>query len=63
MNRINLFQLTSLLHVLIMSSVGSCCSTRMKNVVSEHPCSSVVYSKTGWYIVILTGSHDQSVNS
>lgn len=56
-------KLTSLLHVLIISSVGSCCSTRMKKVVSEHPCSSVVYKRTGWYIVIRTGSHDQSVNS
>jgi hypothetical protein len=55
--------LTSLLHVLIISSVGSCCSTRMKNVVNEHPCSSVVYRRTGWYIVILKGSQDQRVKS
>jgi hypothetical protein len=35
----------------------------MKNVVREHPCSSVVYKSTGWYIVILTGNHDHSVNN
>lgn len=56
-------KLTSLLHVFIIRSVGSCCSTRMKKVVREHPCSSVVYNRTGWYIVILTGSHDHRVKS
>lgn len=59
----NVGGLASPVVVLTTRMVGSCCSTRWKKVVMLHPCSSVVYNISGWYMVIRTGSHDHSVNN
>ena len=46
-----------------MRRVGSDFSTRAKKVVMLQPCSSDVYSSSGWYMVMRTGSHDHSVSN